>query len=92
MILRSSGGFGSTDNQLPPDISTARPVNLGHSLGNPHHQMEIDALIRPIGLALVLNVWFNTKAFVEYLDYFGLFIHSFLIYKFKKQTRGRLAT
>ncbi len=34
---RSSGGFGSTDNQLPPDISTARPVNLGHSLGNPHH-------------------------------------------------------
>ena len=53
--------------------------------------MEVDALIRPIGLALLLNVWFNTKAFVEYLDYFGLFIHSFLIYKFKnKQEEGSL--
>ena len=30
---RSSGGFGSTDNQLPPDISSKISVNLDNCLG-----------------------------------------------------------
>jgi hypothetical protein len=49
--------------------------------------METDFIIQALTISLVLNIWFNTNAVVEYLDYFHLGTHALLVFKYMESRR-----
>lgn len=50
--------------------------------------METDFIIQALTISLALNIWFNTNAVVEYLDYFHLGTHTLLVFKYRESQRG----